>query len=245
MKLRWKFFFILLVFSLIPLSIITIVNQRGMSRLGAMISEDVQQNLTHLANGILKRTAENSATILDHSQKAVELALTALTREAEAVLAEEPPAAVKVYFATDFEDPATAPPDFGPQDGYMKKADDGRLVNAFVSFDHPVVLLAPGVTASDAAEDIDRLSLLTDYFSEISGKLRPTLHWVYASSESGVHVSFPGHGGYPDGYDPRQRPWYVDAGDEIRWTSPLVDATSAADPDRSLESHPLKEGQQF
>jgi sigma-B regulation protein RsbU (phosphoserine phosphatase) len=226
MKLRWKFFFILLMFSLIPLGIITIVSQRGTSRMGAVISEDVHQILTRLANGILKLTAENSATLLEHSQKSVELALTGLAHEAEAVLAEEPPAAVKVYFATDFEDPATAPPDFGPQVGYMKKADDGRLVNAFVSFDHPVVLLAPGVSASDAAEDIDRLSLLTDFFSEISGKLRPTLHWVYASSENGVHVSFPGHGGYPDGYDPRQRPWYVDAGDEIRWTLPLVDATS-------------------
>ena len=226
MKLRWKFFFILLVFSLIPLSIITIVNQRGTSRLGAMISEDVQQNLTHLANGILKLTTENSATILEHSRKSVELALTGLAYEAEAVLAEEPPATMKVYFAPDFNDPATAPPDFGPQVGYMKKSDDGQLVNDFVSFNHPVVLLAPGVTASDAAEDIDRLSMLNDFFSEISGKLRPTLHWAYASFESGVHVSYPGHGGYPDGYDPRQRPWYVDAVDEIRWTVPLVDATS-------------------
>jgi sigma-B regulation protein RsbU (phosphoserine phosphatase) len=226
MKLRWKFFFVLLVFSLIPLSIITIVSQRGTSRMGAMISEDVQQNLTRLANGILKRTAENSAAILDQSQKAVELALTALTREAEAVLAEEPPATVKAYFAPDFNDPASAPPDFGPQAGYLKKSDEGRLVNDSVSFDHPVVLLAPGVTASDAAEDIDRLTLLTDFFSEISGKLRPALHWAYVSLENGVHVSYPGHGGYPDGYDPRQRPWYVDAGDEIRWNVPLVDATS-------------------
>ena len=38
MKLRWKFFFILLVFSLIPLGIVTIVSQRGMSRMGAVIS---------------------------------------------------------------------------------------------------------------------------------------------------------------------------------------------------------------
>jgi sigma-B regulation protein RsbU (phosphoserine phosphatase) len=82
------------------------------------------------------------------------------------------------------------------------------------------------VWASDVAEDIDRLSLLTDFFSEIVGKLKPTLHWVYVSSQSGVHVSYPGHGGYPDGFDPRQRPWYVDAQDEIRWTLPLVDATS-------------------
>jgi sigma-B regulation protein RsbU (phosphoserine phosphatase) len=41
-----------------------------------------------------------------------------------------------------------------------------------------------------------------------------------------VHISFPGHGGYPAEYDPRQRPWYVDATDEIRWTLPMVDAST-------------------
>ena len=63
----------------------------------------------------------------------------------------------------------------------MQESADGRLVNDFVSFKHPVVLLAPGVTAADVAEDIDRLSLLTEFFSEISVKIGPTLHWVYVS----------------------------------------------------------------
>jgi sigma-B regulation protein RsbU (phosphoserine phosphatase) len=226
MKLRWKFFFILLMFTLIPLGVMTIVSQRATSRMGVSISADVQQNLSRLANGVLRLTADHSASLLEHKKKLVELALSGLAREAEAVLAEEPPAAVKVYFAPDFEDPATGPPDFGAQASYMRKTADGRLVDHFVSFNHSVVLLAPGVSASEAAEDIDRFSLLTDFFSEIFAKLGPTLHWIYASSESGVHVSYPGHGGYPDGYDPRQRSWYVDAADEIRWTMPLVDATS-------------------
>jgi len=226
MKLRWKFFFILLMFSLIPLGIVTFVSQRGTSRMGAVISEDVQQNLNRLASRVLKLTAENSAAILEQSKKSFELALTGLAHEAEVVFAEEPPASVKVYFATDFEDPATAPPDAGPQTGYVKTSADGRPVNGLVSLKHPVVVLAPGVSASDAVEDIDRLSLLTDFLSEISAKLGPALHWAYVSSESGVHVSFPGHGGYPVGYDPRRRSWYLDATDETRWSMPLVDATS-------------------
>jgi len=207
MKLRWKFFFILLMFSLIPLGIVTFVSQRGTSRMGAVISEDVQQNLNRLASRVLKLTAENSAAILEQSKKSFELALTGLAHEAEVVFAEEPPASVKVYFATDFEDPATAPPDAGPRTGYVKTSADGRPVNDLVSLKHPVVVLAPGVSASDAVEDIDRLSLLTDFLSEISAKLGPALHWAYVSSESGVHVSFPGHGGYPDGYDSLMPPY--------------------------------------
>lgn len=226
MKLRWKFFFILLIFSLVPLGIVMIVSQRGTSRMGAVISADVQQNFTRLASGILKRTAENSAAILELSKKSFELALFGLALEADAVLAEDPPGRVKVYFASDFDDPATAPPGAGPQPGYVKKSAADRLVNDIVSFEHPSVLLSPGVSPSDAADDVARLSLLADTFVEISAKLGPVLHWVYVSSESGVHVSYPGHGGYPEGYDPRQRPWYVDATDETRWSQPLVDAST-------------------
>jgi sigma-B regulation protein RsbU (phosphoserine phosphatase) len=226
MKLRWKFFFILLIFSLVPLGILTFVSQRGTTRMGQVISEDVQHNFAGLASAILKRTAENSAAILAQTKKSFELALNGLAHEAEAVFTEEPPASVKVYFAADFEDRATAPPDAVSPSGPVKGSVDGRRVEDLVSLKHPVVVLAPGVSLFDAAEDIDRLSLLTDTFAGIFSTLYPGLLWVYVSSESGAHVSYPGHGGYPDGYDPRRRPWYVDGADEASWSLPLVDATT-------------------
>ena len=226
MKLRWRFFFVLLMFSLVPLGIVTIVSQRGTSRMGAVISADVQQNFARLASAILKGTAENSAAILELSQKSIELALSGLALEANAVLAEDPPGRVKVYFAKDFDDLAIAPPGAGPQPGYVKKTAADRLVNDVVSFEHPSVFLSPGVSPSEAAGDIDRLSLLSDTLAEVAAKLGPALHWVYVSSESGVQVCFPGHGGYPEGYNPRERSWYRDATDEARWSQPLVDAIS-------------------
>jgi sigma-B regulation protein RsbU (phosphoserine phosphatase) len=53
------------------------------------------------------------------------------------------------------------------------------------------------------------------------------LIWVYASLENGVHVSYPGHGGYPNGYDPRKRAWYKMAkrSNAPTWL-PVVDATT-------------------
>jgi sigma-B regulation protein RsbU (phosphoserine phosphatase) len=226
MKLRSKFFFVLLVFSLLPLGVMAVIRHRAMSRMGAVMSAEVQQNLVRIASGALKVTAESSAAILAKSRQAVEFALAMLASEAEAVLAEEPPASVRMYFAGDFDAPESAPPDLGPRSGYVKKAAGGRVVDDFVSFSHPVVLLAPGTSAADVAEDIDRLSVLTAAFTDIALKMAPTVHWLYVSLERGVHVSYPGHGGYPAGYDPRQRPWYVDAADEIQWTLPLVDATT-------------------
>jgi len=40
MTIRWKLFSILLVFSLVPLGVLTLISQRGTSRMGNAISED-------------------------------------------------------------------------------------------------------------------------------------------------------------------------------------------------------------
>ncbi|HUL12623.1 MAG TPA: hypothetical protein VLU73_10700, partial [Methylococcaceae bacterium] len=217
MKLRWKFFFILLVFGLVPLGVVTVASQRGIRWIGTVIAADVQQNSARLANSILKRTAENSATLLELNKKSFELALSRLVFEADAVLTEKPQGRRKVYPAADFDDPVATPRDAGLRPGYIKKLADGRSVNEVVSFEHPSVLFAPGVSPSKVVDDVDRLSLLTDTFAEIFAKLGHALHWIYVSSESGVHLSFPGHGGYPKGYDPRRFSWYLNATEEPRW----------------------------
>ncbi len=226
MKLRSKFFLILLVFTLLPLGALAVIRFRTMARMGAVMSTDVHLDLSRFASGGLKAAAENSAAVLAKSRLAVEFALASLASEAETLLAEEPIASTRVYFAGDFDEPGSAPPDFGPQSGYVRKTADGRIADEFISLNHPVVLLAPGTSVADVAEDIERLSVLTASFADIALKMAPTLHWIYVSLESGVHISYPGHGGYPSGYDPRQRPWYTDATDEIRWTLPLVDAST-------------------
>ena len=120
----------------------------------------------------------------------------------------------------------TAPPDFGPHPDYRRRSADGRLVPQGVSFAHPVFLLAPGVSSTQVGGDAARLSGLTGTFQEIARRLGKTLHWAYISLEDGLHVSFPGHGGYPEGYDPRTRAWYQAATDDVEWTLPMVDATS-------------------
>jgi sigma-B regulation protein RsbU (phosphoserine phosphatase) len=226
MKLRSKFFLILLVFTLLPLGTLAVIRFRTMARMGAVMSTDVHLDLSRFASGGLKAAAENSAAVLAKSRQAVEFALASLASEAETLLAEEPIASTRVYFAGDFDEPGSEPPDFGPQSGYVRKTADGRIVDEFISLNHPVVLLAPGTSVADVAEDIERLSVLTASFADIALKMAPTLHWLYVSLENGLHLSYPGHGGYPSGYDPRQRPWYTEATDEIRWTLPLVDAST-------------------
>jgi len=226
MTIRWKLFLILLVFSLVPLAVLTLISQRGTSRMGNAISEDVGQNLTRIADGVLKLTAEQSGEILAKNANAVAFALMWLAREAESALAAGAPVASKIYFSHEFDDPQTAPPDFKPHTDYPRRSADGRLAPHAVSFAHPVFLLAPGVSSTQVSGDAARLSGLAGAFQEIARGLGKTLHWAYISLEDGLHVSYPGHGGYPEGYDPRMRAWYHAATGDVEWALPMVDATT-------------------
>ena len=226
MKLRWKFFVILFVFSLIPLLIVTVISQRGTRRLGRVISADLRQNLTSLTSEALLQAVENSSKTLLQTMNSLESSLMVLAYEAEQALMENPPAAPKIYYAPEFDNPTLAPPNLTPYRRYLKKSKRGRFPPIFVSFDHPVFLLAPGVSKSSVKSDIARLTRIVPTLKRLSGKLGKMVFWTYVSTENGIHISYPGHGGYPENYDPRKRPWYRDAASDVQWTFPIVDATT-------------------
>jgi len=84
------------------------------------------------------------------------------------------------------------------------------------------------LTISHVKTDIARFTRLIPALKNITRQSGEDLFWIYASLESGVHISYPGHGGYPEDYDPRLRPWYTRAKREgsILWGPPIVDATT-------------------
>jgi len=226
MKLRWKFFVILFVFSLIPLLIVTVISQRGTRRLGRLISADLRQNLTSLTSEALLQAAENSSKTLLQTMNTLESSLTALAYETERALMQDLPEAPKIYYAPEFDNPTLAPPDLAPYRRYLKKSEDGRFLPIFVSLEHPVFLLAPGVSEKRVKNDIARLTRIVPVLKRFTGKLGKMVFWTYVSTESGIHMSYPGHGGYPENYDPRKRPWYRAAANDVQWTFPIVDATT-------------------
>lgn len=122
------------------------------------------------------------------------------------------------YTGTAFENVDTAPPDLAWSARYQRE----------VSIDWPVFQLAPGVDSVTVQPLLDRLSPLRHTFRlamlRSQGEAAVTLPddeihrllsewgvplvWAYVGLEEGVHVGYPGKGGYPDDFDPRQRPWY-------------------------------------
>ncbi|NIS61370.1 MAG: SpoIIE family protein phosphatase [Proteobacteria bacterium] len=237
MRLRWKFFLILLVFSLTPLFVVTMISQHGTKRLGDTISNDTRQTLTGITHESLQQTAENSSTILLRTKKTLELSLLVLAEEAERALAQEPPTPPEVHFARDFDDHLVDVSDTAPSAGHLKGPGGFRLLPTPVSFQHPVFFLAPGVAKRNVSKDIARLTYLIPVFQGLSREFGDVVQWANVSLENGVHVSYPGHGGYPEGYDPRMRPWYINAKEtsyrkgsykteRLIWTIPIVDPTT-------------------
>ncbi|MFC1857234.1 SpoIIE family protein phosphatase [Thermodesulfobacteriota bacterium] len=228
MKLRWKYFIVLLMVSLIPLATVTWISQKASGKLGESISAQARQMLTETVSREMVFATENYAEITRQAKSSMEFALQFLTKEAERILVLPSPMPPKIYFADDFEKSKAAPKDLAPSLTHMKLSKDGQLSPKPVSYLHPNFLVAPGVARKDVRTDIIRFTRLIPALKNIAHNCGDELFWIYASLESGVHISYPGHGGYPADYDPRVRPWYTRAKKKgsILWGPPIVDATT-------------------
>jgi serine/threonine-protein kinase len=139
----------------------------------------------------------------------------------------------RLYFSSDFDDPATAPADVVNVPRYVTP----------VSFGWPSFTLVDGVELAEVRPSLERLVRLRHQFrrtflgsfsetgldrGELDAMLRfgvAPLIWAYVALEDGVHMSYPGHTGYPAGFDPRKRPWYgLGAGSrQPTWGNPYID----------------------
>lgn len=228
MKLRWKHFLVLVCASLVPLLAVAWVTKNASLRLGETVSARARTTLSDTVRQEMVRATRSYAMISELGGLATEQSLRKLAAQAELALARPIPTAVPIYyFAADFDDPRSAPFDMMPSKNHPIRTKDGKTSYKYISREHPNLLLAPGTNQADVATDIARLSRLSTALKSLVAQYGDGLIWTYVSLESGVHISYPGHGGYPPDYDPRKRPWYEDAKktDALAW-NPVVDATT-------------------
>jgi len=227
MKLRWKHFLVLVAASLVPLLTVTWISHSASRRLGKTISERAQNTLTDTVKQEMVRATRSYAAFSLLEGTATEFALRWIAAEAELALNLPPPSPTKIYYAADFDDPLSAPNDMALSTNHPNRSEDGIGTYRSISRKHPNFLLAPGTIKEDVAIDIARFTRLSSPLRSMNQRYGEGLIWVYASLENGVHLSYPGHGGYPAGYDPRKRPWYEMAKKSKTpvWF-PVVDATT-------------------
>ena len=114
-----------------------------------------------------------------------------------------------------------------------------------ISVDWQVYKLAPGVDEKEVEPVLRKLNplrftfkplMLKTYHEPVAANDDVAAHriimneglplvWMYVGLENGVHVAYPGKAGYPDNYDPRQRPWYRGSIGQkgAHWLQPYID----------------------
>jgi sigma-B regulation protein RsbU (phosphoserine phosphatase) len=106
------------------------------------------------------------------------------------------------------------------------KTHDGEFLDNPVSFNHPVFMLALGIEKKNVGRDLASLSQMIPTFRKLSNEFGKTLYWAHIYLQNGVYMSYPGHGGYLDSFEPRRYPWVTEAKDSPTWTLPQINTNT-------------------
>lgn len=220
MKIRNKLLLLLLTIALIPLIAVTVFNSFSMRQLGTNLAENSRSLLTKNAKELLIQLASDYARNLNKNQKALKMSVNFQARELEQRLAQKAPEHLRLFFSSDYDPDNKPPPGLHHSDKYMhfNKATDeyGPLP---VTYQEQVYFLPQNISRKSVAPDLARLASMPEAYSFIQQFYPDLLYWQYTALESGVYTCYPGHGGYPSGYDPRKQTWYKQTkkNNELSW----------------------------
>ena len=236
MRIQTKLFVLLLLIAVVPLIALSLRGQRATQNLGTAIADRGREAVSSEIEVQLQQTIAYSSDIMSAQQRQVELALRLQGGEAERRLSDAAPAEdVPLYLDHAFDAAETWPP--GTElaldhvrvtaNREVKAVPISRLHQAF----HITAPLGAGTDPPippDLKADMRRLAGLDLTYRKLAESNPGLFYWQYVGLENGLHSVYPGHGGYPDGFDPRTRSWYeaaVKAGD-VTWAPPQLDAST-------------------
>ena len=228
MSIRWKLLALLLAIALVPLVFVAVLDRHGMWTLGEDLARNARESLSQRTSEQLQQLIRNQAALARQQRAALEHTLRAQARAVEKRLARPPPAAERLFWTGDYDRGTDPPPGLAPSDKHYRFVEGERGVPIPVTYDEQVIVLAPGVAREAVGAELACLAGMAAEYRFLYEAHPELIYWQFISLGSGVHTSFPGHGGYPSEYDPRQRDWYTSARQHGRlsWIGPYFDASS-------------------
>ncbi|PLX96655.1 MAG: hypothetical protein C0622_14395 [Desulfuromonas sp.] len=223
MKFRTRLLILLLVTALAPLALSFLIQRASLLHVGTKLANDTRTLLNDNAVNLLHALVDDYDRILERDKATAAFVLQGQAQAVTDRFAALPPSAPKkIYFSADYDSPAKRPDDVTASHKLKRITANGGLRPIPVSFSQQVVFLVAGVQKSTLETDLARISDMGDVYRELRN-IRPDFFlWQYTALASGIHSSFPGKGGYPADYDPRQRHWYQRAVNEGRMIQELV-----------------------
>lgn len=225
MRFRWKLMILLLVIAIVPMTAMRIFGTRGLMKLGDELVARSRQNLNVTAQNRLKFVVDSYSQMLGQKREALEIALVYQVAQVERLLTQNKAEAAFTYFAADFDAARDLPPDFDTAANYFRLISENEMELFKITYSAQVFNLAPGVQVSAVKDDIERLSHLTPVYMDLSRYLKDLVIWQYTALENGLYTAYPGHGGFPENFDPRKQIWYSAAANpDSEWTDQFIDA---------------------
>ena len=219
MKIRPKLLILLLAVALVPLVIGTTWQQMSMRRLGDRLAANTRRALIDIAFRNLHLLVNDYSHLVNRDKKVIEQAVRLQVREVERRLAEPPPSEHRPFLSRDYDRGDRLPAGMVASKIHFRTAENGERKPIAVTYDEQVYFVVKGVDGKSVADDMARLSTMPEVYRFASEGNPDAMYWQYTSLEAGFHTSYPGHGGYPEEYDPRKRAWYTAAreGGELGW----------------------------
>jgi sigma-B regulation protein RsbU (phosphoserine phosphatase) len=225
MRFRWKLMILLLLIAIVPMTAMRFLGMRGVRMLGDELVARTRQNLNITTKNRLKFVVDSYSQMLSQKRETLEIALAYQAAEIERLLAQNKPDPAITYFAEDFDTARDLPPDLDTASNYFRVISENEMELFKIAYSAQVFNFAPGVKASEVKDDIERLSHLTPVYLGLSQYLKNLVIWQYTALENGLYTAYPGHGGFPEDYDPRKQIWYSAASDpNSDWTDQFADA---------------------
>jgi len=216
---------LLLLIALVPMTAMRFFGMRGVRMLGDELVARSRQNLNVTTKNRLKFVVDSYSQMLSQKRETLEIALVYQAAEIERLLAQKMTEPASAYFAEDIDTDRDLPPDLDTASEYYRVISENEMELFKITYAAQVFNFAPGVKASAVKNDINRLSHLTPVYQGLSQYLKDLVIWQYTALENGLYTAYPGHGGFPENYDPRKQIWYSAASDpDSDWTDQFVDA---------------------
>ncbi len=225
MRYRWKLLILLLTISIVPGLVVRMFGIRSVRNLGAVLTSKSRENLIRHTENRMQVLVESYSAVLAGVRDQIETALLFQTHEVERALASKPvKPSGKIYFADDFNEGRSLPPDATLSSFHFQTLPKGQLKLLTVSYSTQVFKVARGGDRGDMMPDIARLSQVTPVLRQLSDQMKGLIWWQNTALDNGLFSSFPGHNGIPYRLDPRTLLWYQQASTKkTLWSDPFVD----------------------
>jgi HAMP domain-containing protein len=226
MTIRSKLWLLLLAIGLVPMSFLALFFLNSTRDLGRELTENASDALRARELAYLDAKVAGNAALLGNHFDLLLQAVEDQARGVEAALAAADGFEDLPYAMASDIDRGRAATARDPL--YQRLGSEGEAAAVPVVLDRVAIHLPPGSPRAERGSEMARLATLAPTYARLHDIGSARTIWHYTSLEKGVHSAWPGHGGYPEDYDPRARSWYREAmaADGPVISRPLVDVTT-------------------